>query len=848
MTSHTPKQRGSGHAARSSSKPQIIIPNPKKSPMHKKPGTNDNNDDDRAFFSTRLCVRNLPGDTTEEQVRNWLLQVNTTQKSSTEAIQVQINDCRVLRKGKQSLAFVGVASPEQADFAIQHFHRTYYRTSRIEVERAYKSAKQLENQQGGSKTLTAKKDQESEARPVGASAREASTKTKALATAVRKPKFWANEAVDSIDDPVDAVRSDEESTSTSHSESEATADGGDDQSTDEGRNRDSPPKTNPSQSDLAFLQSIQTGADDLEQGPTKAELSSDSDDESSSDDGSEAVPLKPPAPTENLRLSPSLDADAKSPSVTQDIALSNRIFVRNLPFSATEEDLKALFLDCGFCSQVVDCHIPVTDQKRPKGFAFVTLSNPKEVAAAITKLDGCDFQGRILHLLMAHSKPEELDGQDAVYGRSYKDKKDLERRKQVDVKVSHGLSSFVRSDAVVDTLASRMGFQKGDVLSVKDGLSAGDAAVRVALGETAVIEENRKFLESRGIALDVDETKGKRSNTSLLVKNLPADTTKDELTKLFGTMAANSDTTTFGPTRLDLAPSRTLAVVEYSHRNDAKTAMRRLAYRRFKSVPLYIECAPLVSEEKRDENDGNDRKDIHEPQDVQDTSDDVMTGSTSTVHVKNLNFATTEERLRDFILEIAADVRAVRIPQKVVPVKRVGREHASEVRSLSMGYGFVEFESADSCRKVIKALQGAMLDGHSLELAPSAKNHVGSVATTRPVRQKPIAKLVVRNVPFQATRKDLVSLFGSFGHLKKLRLPKKFDGSHRGFAFVEYLTNKEADAAYKALSSTHLYGRHLVIEWATEDDEDIDRLREKTKRSVDTSGSQKAKKIRVSRN
>jgi RNA recognition motif-containing protein len=45
--------------------------------------------------------------------------------------------------------------------------------------------------------------------------------------------------------------------------------------------------------------------------------------------------------------------------------------------------------------------------------------------------------------------------------------------------------------------------------------------------------------------------------------------------------------------------------------------------------------------------------------------------------------------------------------------------------------------------------------------------------------------------------------------IKSLRLPKKF-GNHRGFAFVEYVTKQEAANALQALSSTHLYGRHLV--------------------------------------
>lgn len=42
-------------------------------------------------------------------------------------------------------------------------------------------------------------------------------------------------------------------------------------------------------------------------------------------------------------------------------------------------------------------------------------------------------------------------------------------------------------------------------------------------------------------------------------------------------------------------------------------------------------------------------------------------------------------------------------------------------------------------------------------------------------------------------------------------------GEHRGFAFVEFSTAQEAQSAKVALSATHLYGRHLVLEWAKED-------------------------------
>jgi len=65
-------------------------------------------------------------------------------------------------------------------------------------------------------------------------------------------------------------------------------------------------------------------------------------------------------------------------------------------------------------------------------------------------------------------------------------------------------------------------------------------------------------------------------------------------------------------------------------------------------------------------------------------------------------------------------------------------------------------------------------------------------------------------------------------------MPKKFDNkTHRGFAFVDFLTKQEAKNAFESLSSTHLYGRHLVIEWAQEEDS-IETIREKTRKIYET--------------
>ncbi|KAL9175572.1 hypothetical protein ABFS82_02G119500 [Erythranthe guttata] len=52
-------------------------------------------------------------------------------------------------------------------------------------------------------------------------------------------------------------------------------------------------------------------------------------------------------------------------------------------------------------------------------------------------------------------------------------------------------------------------------------------------------------------------------------------------------------------------------------------------------------------------------------------------------------------------------------------------------------------------------------------------------------------------------------------------------GKHRGFAFIEYMTKQEARNALEALSNTHLYGRHLVLERVKEG-ETLEELRART--------------------
>ena len=92
-------------------------------------------------------------------------------------------------------------------------------------------------------------------------------------------------------------------------------------------------------------------------------------------------------------------------------------------------------------------------------------------------------------------------------------------------------------------------------------------------------------------------------------------------------------------------------------------------------------------------------------------------------------------------------------------------------------------------------------------------------------------KLLVKNLAFECTPDEVRELFQPFGHIKKVRLPKKVNSqNHRGFGFVEFATKEEAKLAFKELKHTHLYNRKLVIEYAKQG-ESADQKTAATKRA-----------------
>lgn len=279
---------------------------------------------------------------------------------------------------------------------------------------------------------------------------------------------------------------------------------------------------------------------------------------------------------------------------------------------------------------------------------------------------------------------------------------------------------------------------KSDLLLDPDSTTT-DPAVKAAMAETTILSETRTYLTEHGVNLaSLTASQKNRSDEVIVAKNFPYGTTHDELVHLFGGVDVVK--------RLLLPPAGTIAFIEFHDPGQARATFKRLAYRRFKDHPLYLEKAP---------------KGIFEAEpttklgaiEAKKGSNDVLATDSeepgSTLYVKNLDFSTTQASFTNAFKNFPGLRMAI---LKTKPPNAKGER-------LSMGFGFVTFQSKEMASSALNA--SVTLDGRKLELKFARQgttteikgNATKSVSTGR-------KKLAVKNLGFSVNKKDLRELFG----------------------------------------------------------------------------------------
>lgn len=559
---------------------------------------------------------------------------------------------------------------------------------------------------------------------------------------------------------------------------------------------------NPAMSDLDWLKQKRVR---IKENETEAPVEQENQSviEATEQSQEESIHLKPPV------RAPSQSKPEISPeeAIIKKITDTGRLFIRNILYDSTEEDFRELFSPFGALSEV---HIAIdTRTGKSKGFVYVQFTSNEDAVAAYRALDKQIFQGRLLHILPGEAKKDHKLDEFAIKNLPLKKQRELKKKAQAGKSQFNWNSLFLNSDAVLDTVALKMGISKAQLIDPQSSSSA----VKQALAEAHVIGDVRKYFEEHGVDLTTFGGK-ERDDKIILVKNLAFGTTSDEIGNLFAE---------YGEIKRLLMPSvGTMAIVEFRDAPGARAAFTKLAYRMFKKAILYLEKGPkdLFTREPRlgetvdilnntDDEDDDDAvrakitvNDIMND-DVEGDAQVIEDGPTVSVFVKNLNFSTTSAQLSDTFKSL---------PGFVVALIKTKPDPKDAQKTLSMGFGFVEFRTKENAELAISSFDNHVLNGHRMQLKLSHRKS-GATKTDRSKSEK-TNKIIIKNLPFEATRKDVLELFGTYGQVKSVRVPKKFDKSARGFAFVEFTLLKEAEDAMNQLEGVHLLGRRLVMQYA----------------------------------
>jgi multiple RNA-binding domain-containing protein 1 len=374
--------------------------------------------------------------------------------------------------------------------------------------------------------------------------------------------------------------------------------------------------------------------------------------------------------------------------------------------------------------------------------------------------------------------------------------------------------------------------------------------VRAAVAEAHVTAEARKVLGAEGINFDLlsgdRALHCNRSDTTILVKHIAAGVTLPQLTALFaacGTLDAVA------------APSDlSIALVRFADAAKAQVAFQRLAYKKLRNSPIFLEWAPIGSFNDDDEEPsaddgfgglqhGKNKKRTADEEAAAAAAAELNSNAPRTVHtvyITNLPFGVTEASFREFLADSVPKIAArPELVAKLSLMASKGRAYvtvadaATEAMIISKldGKNFQGrtlsaqmSKSDDSGAGVVATLPAAAAGSSGAAAAASSSSSSGGGASAGanacPPGRDPL-KLIVKNLPFEATEADLRKLFAAFSEVKSVRVPKRVQrhnahhtNNHRGFGFVEFLTADEAVRAKAALGATHLYGRHLVLDFA----------------------------------
>lgn len=245
-----------------------------------------------------------------------------------------------------------------------------------------------------------------------------------------------------------------------------------------------------------------------------------------------------------------------------------------------------------------------------------------------------------------------------------------------------------------------------------------------------------------------------RENTSIIIKNLPADVTQTKIRQYFKEYGHINNVTALVREKDNESST---AMIEFSTPDEARSALLR------------------------------DGKFFGQSQ------ISVQSGHDLTVYVANYPPAADEKYIRR-LFQDCGDILSIRWPSLKVNTHR--------------RFCYVSFRDTDSSAKAVEK-DGTLLDGRYKLLAKYSdpnrkKSREGAVAEGREVH--------ISGLSPSTTEEEIREIFSKYGTIARINVPRNMSGKGRGFAFVDFETKDQAEKAASELDKTKFFNQILQVE------------------------------------
>lgn len=148
------------------------------------------------------------------------------------------------------------------------------------------------------------------------------------------------------------------------------------------------------------------------------------------------------------------------------------------------------------------------------------------------------------------------------------------------------------------------------------------------------------------------------------------------------------------------------------------------------------------------------------------------------------------------------------------------------------GFGYVTFSMLEDVQRALKEI--TTFEGCKINVTVAKKKQrnkskeKGENENSEPPKKEPKpkkpkvadkkARLIIRNLSFKCSEDDLKTVFGQYGAVLEVNIPRKPDGKMRGFAFVQFKNLLEAGKALKSMNMKEIKGRTVAVDWAVAKD------------------------------